>query len=75
MLSFSSTIIQTQTVYPIINFTIKKSWGLQGAAAKTRHMHRHMHPLALVHTFIHNVTHTHMCVNMYSLKAKSTQST
>lgn len=58
MLSFSSTIIQTQTVYPIINFTIKTSWGLQGAAAKTRHMHGQMHPLALAHTYSHTHTHT-----------------
>ena len=35
MLSFSSTIIQTQTVYPIINSSIKTSWGLQLCCAYT----------------------------------------
>lgn len=64
MLSFSSTIIQT--VYPIINFTIKTSWGLQGAAAKTRgthslaftHTHAHTHKqLILPHTIYHTFTH------------------
>lgn len=55
MLSFSSTIIHTQTVYPIINFAIKTSWGLQGAAAKTRHMHRHM-PTHLPFTHMHKLS-------------------